>query len=520
MLTHRLWSFPGGLALPDHKSKSTQTPIAPVALPKYLLLPLQQHRGEVAESVVKAGDPVLKGQVIAKAQGYLSVPIHASSSGQVAAIKNLPIPHPSGLNASCIIIETDGEETWIARQPTGDSSKMTPSHLRYLIQQAGIVGLGGAGFPTFIKLNPGTEARVETLVLNGAECEPYITCDDRLMRERAEEIIQGAIIMRHALQARHCLIGIEDNKSAAHAALTTAAARVEGVEVVQVPTRYPSGGEKQLILTLTGKEVPSNGLPIDVGIVCHNVGTAAAVHRAINLGAPLISRIVTVTGSAVAKPCNLEVLLGTPIRHVLAQCDTAIQRMNRLIIGGPMMGFTLNDDSVPVIKTTHCLLADLHEGTESPPAMPCIRCGACAEVCPAQLLPQQLYWYAKAKDFDKAQEYHLFDCIECGCCDYVCPSHIPLVHYYRYAKTEIGVQGQERKKANLARQRYESRQQRLAQVQQERTARQQAKKAAVALTATSKEKQAVIQAAVERARAKRAAQAEATDESAPPSSSV
>lgn len=503
MRTRRLWPFFGGLQLPGHKNESTQTPIAQAALPKRLLLPLQQSIGEPAESVVKVGDRVLKGQMIAKAQGDRGVPVHASSSGRIAAIENLPVPHPSGLSAPCIIIETDREDTWIERQPAKDYSKMAPDHLRHLIRQAGIVGLGGAGFPAFIKLNRGSESPVETLILNGAECEPYITCDDRLMRERAEEIIQGIMIMRHALQARHCLIGIEDNKPVACAALTTAAVITEGIEVVQVPTRYPSGGEKQLIKTLTGKEVPSKGLPIDIGVICHNVGTAVAVYRAIHLGEPLISRIITVTGSAVAKPRNLEVLLGTPIRHLLTQCATDMDRLDRLIMGGPMMGFTLHDHTLPVIKTTNCLLAELQEKTRSPPGMPCIRCGACVEACPAQLLPQQLYWHAKAKDFNKVKEYHLFDCIECGCCDYVCPSHIPLVDYYRYAKSEIRVQEQEHKNADLARQRYESRRQRLEQEQQEQAARQQAKKAAVAPTANSKEKQAAIQAAVGRARAKR-----------------
>ncbi|ADE15815.1 electron transport complex, RnfABCDGE type, C subunit [Nitrosococcus halophilus Nc 4] len=513
MKKRRLWSFPGGLKLPDHKSPSTQAPIAPAALPKQLVLPLQQHIGEPAEPVVNLGERVLKGQVIATAQGYLSAPVHASSSGQVVAIDNLPIPHPSGLNAPCIVIETDGEDAWSERQRVENYQQLDPSQLRNLIRQAGIVGLGGAGFPTFIKLNPGPEPRVETLILNGAECEPYITCDDLLMRERAEEIIQGIRIMGHALHVHHCLIGIEDNKSEAYRAL--AAAATEGIEVVSIPTRYPTGGEKQLIKVLTGQEVPSNGLPIDVGVVCHNVGTAVAVHRAINVGEPLISRIVTVTGSAVARPRNLEVLLGTPIRHLLTQCDTDIDRIDRLIMGGPMMGFTLHHDAAPVIKTTNCLLAGLQERVRQPPVMPCIRCGACGEVCPVQLLPQQLYWHARAKELDKLQDYHLFDCIECGCCDYVCPSHIPLVHYYRYAKSEIWAQEQEREKADLARQRHEFRRQRREREQQERAARQQAKKAAVAPSASKTDKQAAIQAAVERARAKRTAQNKAVDETPP-----
>jgi electron transport complex protein RnfC len=510
MKTRRLWPFSGGLKLSDHKRQSTQGPIAQATLPNHLVLPLQQHIGEPAKSMVKIGDKILKGQVIAKAQGYLSAPVHASSSGKVTAIGNLPIPHPSALNAPCIVIETDGKEAWIDRHPTEHYQHLDPNHLRNLIREAGIVGLGGAGFPTSIKLNPGSEPQVQTLILNGAESEPYITCDDLLMRECADEIIQGLTVMRHVLRAHHCLIGIEDDKPEAYLAL--AAAAVEGIEVVQIPTCYPAGGEKQLIKTLTGKEVPSNGLPIDIGVVCHNVGTAVAVHRAINLGEPLISRIITVTGNAVARPGNLEVLLGTPIRHLLTQCETDTQHIDRLIMGGPMMGFTLNDDMVPVIKTTNCLLAGLQEEVQPSPIMPCIRCGACMEVCPAQLLPQQLYWYARAKDLDKMQAYHLSDCIECGCCAYVCPSHIPLVHYYRYAKSEIWAQEQEREKADRARQRYEFRRQRLEREQQETAARQQAKKATVAPSASEAEKHAAIQAAVERARAKRAAQKEALEE--------
>lgn len=513
MKARPLWPFPGGLQLPAHKDESAQTPIVPAALPGYLLLPLQQHRGEAAKPVVKAGDHVLKGQLIATAQGNAGAPIHASSSGTITAIENVPIPHPAGLNTPGMVLETDGEDRWIQCQPVQDDLKRPPGQLRRLIRQAGIAGLGGADLP------PSAEPRIETLILNGAECEPYITCDDRLMRESAGKIVQGARIMRQALQARHCLIGLEDNKPAAYTALVAAAAETEDIEIIPIPTRYPSGGEKQLIKTLTGKEVPSGSLPPDMGIACHNVATAAAVHQAIRFGIPLISRIVTVTGSAVGKPRNLEVLLGTPIHHVLAQCNTAIEAMDRLIIGGPMRGFALRDDAAPVTPTTHCLLTNLQEEVQLSPVMPCIQCGACVEVCPARLQPQQLYRYAKAKDFAQVRKYHLFDCIECGCCDYVCPSHIPLVHYFRYAKDEIRAQEQERKKANLARRRYEFRQQRLAQAQQERAARQQAKKAAVAPSATEEEKRAVIRAAVERVRAKRAAQAKSTDhETTPPSS--
>ncbi|BAW80361.1 RnfABCDGE type electron transport complex subunit C [Candidatus Nitrosoglobus terrae] len=506
MKARQLWSFFGGLTLPDGKNQSTQVPITQADLPEYLIFPLQQPTGNLLIPVVKIGDIVLKGEVVAKAQDNLSVPVHASSSGKVIGIENLPILHPSGLQAPCIIIETDGKETWIDRYPFKDYQQLDPSYLRNLIREMGIIGLGGAGFPTFIKLNSGAKAQVQTLIINGAESEPYISCDDLLMRERAHEIIQGIAILRHALQACHCLMGIEDNKPEAYAALT--AAVTTGIEIIKIPTRYPAGGEKQLIKTLTGKEVTSRGLPIDIGVVCHNVGTAAAVYRAIHLGQPLTSRIITVTGSAIDRPKNLEVLLGTPIYHLLNQCRVDQRRINHLIIGGPMMGFTLNDINLPVVKTTNCLLVGIPEPNKSTPVMPCIRCGACAEVCPAHLLPQQLYWYTKAKELDKAQDYHLFDCIECGCCAYVCPSHIPLVHYYRYAKSEIQAQKQEQEQAHRARQRYEFRHRRLEQEQQEQAARQQMQKASLSPSASEDKKRALIQAAVERARSKRIAQKE------------
>lgn len=479
-MTAKLHRFPGGLHLPGYKEESTSLPVIPALLPRFLTLPLQQHIGEAAKPLVKAGERVLKGQMIARAQGYVSVPLHAPSSGTVVEIGDRPVPHPSGLSGACIVIETDGLEQWIALQPVTNYREQNPSHLRNLIREAGIVGLGGAGFPSFIKLNPGPGNVIDTLILNGAECEPYITCDDMLMRERPEEIIAGMLIMRHALQARTCLIGVEDNKPEAIEALNRALFKLRAqndIQVVVTPTRYPEGGEKQLVQVLTGKEVPSNGLPLHIGVVCHNVATARALYRALEYGEPLLSRYVTVTGSGVATPRNLDVLIGTPMRELIAFCGGAAAR---LMMGGPMMGFATHPD-VPVIKTTNCLLTET--ATTPPPvqapALPCIRCGACAEVCPVSLLPQQLYWHARAKDFTKAQEYNLFDCIECGCCTAVCPSHIPLVQFYRYAKTEIAHQEREKRKADIARERHDFRLQRLERDKAERAARHEQKKAAL-----------------------------------------
>ncbi len=514
----RLWKFHGGLHLPDHKALSNGRPIVKAALPKQLVIPLQQHIGAPATPLVQVGERVLKGQIIAAADGFVSSPVHASTSGTVVAVEERPVPHPSGLVAPCVVIDSDGEEQWCEREPHTNWAALDPATLRNLIRDAGIVGLGGAGFPSYIKLNPGARTAVDTLILNAAECEPYITCDDVLMRERADEVIAGARIMRHALNARSVVIGIEDNKPEAHRALREAIQRVGRnftIELVQVPTHYPTGGEKQLIRILTGKEVPTQRLPIDIGIVCHNVATAAAVHRSVELGEPLISRIVTVTGRGVARPGNLEVLIGTPINDLLAQSGGTIPALSRLVLGGPLMGMTLSRSDLPIIKTGNCILAlTPGEFGEHGPTRPCIRCGACAAACPASLLPQQLHWHARAKDFERAQDYNLFDCIECGCCAYVCPSNIPLVQYYRFAKTEIWAQAREKDKADQARQRHEYRTERQEREKAERAAKLAAKKAAAeaqgaasgaAPVADDAAKKAAIQAAMERAKAKREA---------------
>lgn len=474
--------FPGGLHLPGHKKRSTQTPIRKTPISKQLILPLQQHIGEAAVPIVEVGDVVLKGQRIARAEGHVSVCLHAPTSGKIVAIEERPIPHPSGLSAPCVIIETDGEDNWIERHPITDFRKLSAHEIRQIVRDAGIVGLGGAGFPSFIKLNPGVHHSVDTLLINGAECEPYITCDTMIMRERADGILDGIEIMRYALNAAEVIIAIEDNKPASISAMQLAlAARSElkNVDIVVIPTRYPTGGEKQLIQVVTGKEVPSNGLPIDIGIVCHNPGTAFAVARAVKYGEPLISRIVTVTGTDVTHAGNFETLFGTPISDLLAFCETRRQPDEPFIQGGPMMGYSLAGDELPITKTANCILVGVEDVAPANEPLPCIRCGDCADVCPASLLPQQIYWYSRAKEFDTTRDYKLFDCIECGCCDYVCPSKIPLVSYFRFAKTEIMNQERERRKSDLARERHESRLERLERERLEKEQRQAQRKAAL-----------------------------------------
>lgn len=503
--------FPGGVHPPQHKSESAALPSIKAALPARLILPLHQHIGEPATPLVAVGEHVLKGRRIAGAEGYISAAIHAPSSGTVVDIGDYPIPHPSGLSAPCIVIETDGEDRWGERTPVQDWKKLDASALRNLIRDAGIVGLGGAGFPTFIKLNPGPHKSVDILILNGVECEPYITCDDAIMRERPGEIMLGLHIMRHALNAKHCILAVEENKPDALKMMAAMAAETSGVRVVGVPTVYPHGSEKQLIQALTGKEVPANGLAIDIGVVCHNVGTAAAVYRAVYQGEPLIWRYVTVTGSGVSQPRNLRTLIGTPMSDIIKQCGGEPASLARLIMGGPMMGYAMQTDQVPVIKTTNCIIACSEQDVVSEPhVMPCIRCGACADVCPASLLPQQLYWHSRGKDYNRAQEYHLFDCIECGCCSYVCPSQIPLVQYYRHAKGEIWATEREKKQADIARGRHEFRLQRLEREAAEKAERHKKKKDALAgshKNANADDEKSIIDAAVEKAKSKRLQQA-------------
>jgi len=513
----KLWAFHGGVHLPDEKALSNQAPLQDAPIPPQLVIPLQQHIGAPARACVQVGERVLKGQPIGEAQGYISAPVHASSSGTVSAIESRKIPHPSGLSAPCVVIDTDGEDTWAELPvPLTDFTAEDPGRLRERIRLSGIVGMGGASFPSNVKLNPGKDQPIRTLVINGAECEPYITCDDLLMRKHAADVVDGLRIMLHIVGAAECLVGIEDNKPEAIAAMraaVVAAGAGERVAVVEIPTLYPSGGEKQLIRILTGKEVPSHGIPAQIGVVCQNVGTAAAVADAVLRGRPLVERLVTLTGRGLAAPRNYRVPIGTPAAALVAASGGYAGELATLVAGGPMMGFRLDSDAVPITKAVNCILA-LTPAESPDPGEPlaCIRCGRCAEVCPAQLLPQQMYWHARAKDLDKVQDYNLFDCIECGCCAHVCPSHIPLVQYYRYAKTESWAREQERRASEHARQRHAARQARLERQARERQVKLRrqkelaaANKAGQSGAAGGDDKKAQIEAARTRAAAKKAA---------------
>lgn len=509
MSTWPIHPLRGGVHPPQCKSLSNQQPIQSAPLPKQLIVPLLQHLGSATEARVSVGDYVLKGQLIADSANLISAPVHAPSSGTVSFIGPQPYPHASGQLMDAIVIDTDGLDQWCSLEALPHFYQASAEELLDKIRQAGISGLGGAGFPTVIKLSPAPNQPINTLIINGTECEPYITADDVLMREKAPQLLLGIDILVQILQPENVLIAIEDNKPEAIAAVR-GALQSRRYQVVAIPTIYPSGGERQLIEILTGQQVPSAKLPAQLGILCQNVGTAVAVHDAVIEGKPLISRITTLTGQALQKPMNVECLIGTPAIELLEFAGLQKAQMSRLIVGGPMMGFTLPALDAPIIKTSNCLLAATAEELPAPPpALPCIRCGDCAEVCPANLLPQQLHFYALGDDHPQLQAHNLFDCIECGACAYVCPSSIPLVQYYRAAKADIREQAQKLAKAEHAKERFEFRQERLRLEDERKEAERQARAERLAKNKAEQAKKAAQAQAADPAEA---SQAQAEDE--------
>ncbi|AWL11436.1 Electron transport complex subunit [Saliniradius amylolyticus] len=506
----RFWDFPGGVFPPERKAMSNQAPIRLLPLPEKLYITVKQHIGVEGHVRVQEGERVLKGQPLTQAMNPFAVPVHAPTSGTVTAIGPHVAAHPSGLEDLTIELTPDGKDQWCELTTLPDYQQRPKSEVIEAISRAGISGMGGAGFPTHIKVSP--KKNVDFLIINGVECEPYITSDDMLMREHAWQIRQGIDVMTHLLTPKYVLIAIEDNKPEAIKAMKVACQENPNYVVCSVPTKYPAGGEKQLIQVLTGREVPSKGLPIDAGVIMQNVGTCYAVADAIFTGRPLIQRVVTVTGEALKQPQNAWALLGTPAGHLLQQAgyQSERQQQKNWIMGGPMMGFNLVDEQTPVVKITNCLLApDDKLMPELNDEQPCIRCSACADACPASLLPQQLYWHSKAKELDKAQDYNLFDCIECGACAYVCPSQIPLVHYYRVAKAEIRTQEEEKEKADRARDRFEARKERLEQEKQEREEKHRRAAEARRKAKEARGEEDPAQAAVARAKARKSGDGDA-----------
>ncbi len=484
-----MWAFPGGIHPPQQKSLSNSASITRLPLPDKLIVALKQHIGANGKLLVEKGQHVLKGQPLTEPAANWSVPVHAPSSGVVTDIAPMPSAHPSALPELSVIIESDGKDEWVALNKNKNPAELSHDELINIIHQAGISGMGGAGFPTYVKAD--TKQPIEFLIVNAVECEPYITADDVLMREHAKEVIQGIEIMQQLLNPTLCIVGIEDNKPEAIAAMKQAAEHNSKIIIQTVPTIYPSGGEKQLIKLLTNREVPSIGIPADIGILVHNTGTLFAVQQAVYEGKPLIERIVTVTGNTIHKPGNVWALLGTEIKHLLDCQGFSPVPQQSVVMGGPMMGFTLPTVRIGIVKTTNCILAPDHKELAEPgPEKACIRCSACADACPASLLPQQLQWFAKSKEYDKLQEHNLFDCIECGACAYVCPSEIPLVQYYRIAKVEIKEQQADKIKADRAKERFDARKERLEREQEERQNRHKRKPAAK----SADEKQKVAEA--------------------------
>ena len=521
-----VYSFHGGLHLDEHKKESLKQPLQVASLADEIILRVSQHIGEANSPVVKIGDTVKRGQLLAESTEFVSAPVHAPTSGFIKAVEDRSIAHASGQKALCFILVPDGKDEVYDNKQNGCQNNDAREHdlqktdLLSLIRSAGIVGLGGAVFPTAAKLTTADKHDIKTLIINGAECEPYITCDDVLMQTNAAEIIKGITYLQSILQPEKTIIGIEDNKPDAIKAMQQAVsdASLTNTSITSIPTLYPSGGEKQLIKLLTGLEVHSSQLSFEIGVFCQNVGTCAAIAQAIDDCMPLTSRIVTVTGPGVKNPGNWLTPLGTPVGHLIQLAGGYKVDQPKLIMGGPMMGLTLNSDQIPVVKATNTIL--VLDQKDQPSAQECIRCGQCAEVCPAQLLPQQLYWYSKTQQFDLTEKLNLFDCIECGCCSAVCPSHIPLVQYYRYAKGEIWQQRKNTYKSDRSRKRHEFRDARLARIKLQDEERRKlkrealAKKKAAELAAKSKqgtepsdEKTVdAVQVALERVKARKKAQ--------------
>lgn len=499
-MARRLHPFHGGLALPAHKREAAAGAIQPCPLPGTLVLSLLQHAGALAEPLVQAGDHVVAGQCIARVGHQRGAHLHAPAAGRVRSVEPRPLPGMPGISAPHIILDVDAGQQDPAQAPAQPLPVLDPwsaprEALLDRIREAGIAGMGGAGFPAAEKL----AVPRSMLVINGAECEPYVACDDRLIREQAPRVVQGSRLLQRIVGAERVIIALEDGMIDAATALRDALAQADapGLELVLLPTRYPQGGERQLIQALTGQEVPCGGLPRDIGVLVHNVATSVAAWRAVTEGRPVYSRIVTVAGSGVARPGNFEVAIGTPVEDLVEAAGGYAPGAARLVLGGPMMGHALPDDSYPISKTSLAVLVlAAQDVTGAGPELPCIRCGECASACPARLLPQQLLWDVRAGALDQSRGDGLLDCIECGCCDLACPSHIPLTQHFRHAKTALREADREAAEAHAARERHNAREGRMRRLEAQRAERATARKTALSSSDA-------VKAAIERARARK-----------------
>ncbi|MEH6826054.1 MAG: electron transport complex subunit RsxC [Motiliproteus sp.] len=485
----KLFGLRGGVHPEALKHHTEQRAIQRMPMPKHLYIPLQQHIGAPAKAEVEVGDRVDKGQLLARSQGLISAPIHAPSSGTIIAIDDHPAPHPTGLPVRTIVIETDHQERIFKNlTEAGDPFQLDAQQIAARVGQAGIVGMGGATFPSAVKLMPNPKNPIHTLIINGSECEPYLSCDDRLMQERPDDLIDGIRLISHALQAKRAVLAIEDNKPAAYAAMHAAAQRASGVEILQIPSRYPMGWEKQLVEIITGHELPHGQLPGAIGVCVHNVGTAFAIYRTLRIDEPLISRVVTVSGGAVKTPQNVLVPIGTLVADLLDFCGGLTEEPARLVMGGPMMGQVMPHQQVPIVKGSSGILALTQHEIDDGPERPCIRCGRCVSACPVGLMPLQLGARMRVDDVTGAEQLGVQDCIGCGCCSYVCPSKIPLVQYFNYAKGELQDRRTTKVKTDKTRQWAQARTLRLQQEAEQRAAlkaQRQAAKDAKAAKSTS-----------------------------------
>jgi len=431
-----LATFKGGIHPPDKKELSKGRAISNTKPPKRVVIPLAQHIGAPCKLSVIVGQEVKKGEVIGTPEGFVSAPVHSSISGKVIAIGEFP--NAMGRMVMSVVIENDGKEEWTSLKDNPDYMKLPPEELRAKVKDAGIVGMGGAAFPAHVKLSPPKEKAVDVVILNGAECEPYLTADYRLMIERPQDVVEGLKVLMKILGVNKGFIGIENNKPDAVEAMKKAASGESNIQVCPLEVKYPQGAEKMLIKAAVDREVPARGLPMDVGVVVHNIGTATAIYEAARYGKPLIERVVTVTGEGIKEPKNLMVKIGTLVSDLIEECGGFKSEAAKVVSGGPMMGFALYSLDVPVTKGTSGILVLPEEGVvHAEDFGPCIRCGRCIDICPMGLMPSMLSVLSEKGFYEETKEYNLFDCFECGSCTYVCPSKRPIVQLVRLAKSLV-----------------------------------------------------------------------------------